>query len=139
MTSKRSMKALLKKARTERRSEPFSVAVGSETVEGTFTVIPFLKWQGLIVDHPPRPAAEVDEGWGFSVAGMWPAVIRTAWVDAGMDDADWSDFFEVVHPADVVRLGLKVYMMQATPPGAESVDLPKSSSESPETTSLSSD
>lgn len=139
MTSKRSMKAILKKARAQRRTEPFSVVVGDEKVEGVFTVIPFMKWQGLIADHPPRPAVEVDEGWGFSVVGMWPAIIRAAWLESGMDDEDWADWFEVVHPGDVVRLGMQVYIMQATPPSAESVDVPKSSSESPTTEPPSSD
>lgn len=134
MTSKRSVKALLKKARL--RSEPFSVAIGDQTVTGTLTAMPFIRWQEIKATHPPRDGNAVDQGMGYSYAQTWPDMIRAAVTDPEMDDEDWGLFFDLMAEGDLARLAVQVMALNER---EGRVDVPKSSSTSPATTSPNSD
>ena len=134
MSSKRSVKSLLKKARA--RTEPFTARIGDVTIEGEFTTLPFMKWQELVAAHPPRPDSPADEGWGFSYVSFWPAAIREAMVDPLMDDEDWDIFLEKLSSGEMVRLGSQVLTLNLR---MDDVSVPKSPSTSSETPSPSSD
>jgi hypothetical protein len=134
MTSKRSVKAILKRA--HRPSVAFSVVIGGDEMSGTLSALPFMKWQEILAEHPPRDGNAIDEGWGFSYATFWPALIRESVTDPVMDDEDWDLFFETLTQGDVVTLGSQAFALNMRP--AE-LAVPKSSSTSPDTTSPSSD
>ena len=122
------IKAQLKRAR--RASVPFDVLLGDETIEGTFTALPFLQWQELIAAHPPRTDHKVDSVWGYSYATFWPAAIRACMTDPVMDDEDWETFEGLLSESQLARLGVQVHTLNESGP-----NIPKSSATSTETTS----
>jgi hypothetical protein len=132
VTSKRSVKAMLKRAK--RATDPFTVTFGDETIEGTFTALPFTDWQDLVAAHPPRPDHKVDAGWGYCYATFWPAAIRASMLEPEMDDEDWETFISLLSEAQMSRLGVQVHVLNEA-----RVDLPKSSSPSTATDSPNSD
>jgi hypothetical protein len=134
LSSKRSVKAMLKRAR--RKSQPFTTVIAGEELTGTLTAVPYLRWQELVTDNPPRDGNAADAGWGFSVVTFWAAALRAGWTEPAMDDEDWDAFFETAPVGEVNRLGMEVFALTVRP--AE-VDVPKSSGDSPETDLPSSD
>lgn len=134
MTSKRSVKAMLKRAR--RATKPFATVLGGEELQGTLTAVPYMRWQTLLADNPPRDGNAVDAGWGFSVSTFWGEALRAGWVEPEMDDEDWAAFFEVCPVAEITRLGMDVYSLTLSP---QELDVPKSSSGSTTTEPSSSD
>lgn len=130
MTSRRNVKAQLKRAR--RATAPFAVIVGGEKVEGTLSAVPYMRWQTALTDNPPREGHVGDAGWGFNTSSFWGAALREGWTSPDMDDEDWDLFFDVAPVAEINRLGMEVFTLTMSP--AE-LDVPKSSSTSPETTS----
>jgi len=134
MTSKRSVKTMLKRAR--RATKPFTTVLGGEELQGTLSAVPYMRWQSLLTDNPPRDGNSVDAGWGFSVATFWGEALRAGWVEPAMDDEDWDLFFDVTPVAEITRLGMDVYALTLSP---QELDVPKSSSESTETEPSSSD
>jgi hypothetical protein len=128
MSSKRSVKAMLKRAR--RKTAPFSTVIGGEELTGTLTAVPYLRWQELVTDNPPREGNDADAGWGFSIASFWGAALKAGWSDPPMDDEDWDAFFDIAPVGEVNRLGMEVFALTVRP--AE-LDVPKSSDASTET------
>lgn len=136
MTSKRSVKSILKKAR--RPSEPFAVKLGDEELTGTLTALPFMRWQELLAAHPPREGNDADEGWAFCYGTFMPALAAACISDPDMDDEDRAAFADALGPGDAGRLGMQAYMLNVRST-SQVVDVPKSSIESPTTEQPSSD
>lgn len=134
MTSKRSVKTMLKRAR--RRTTPFRVAIGDETLEGTFTALPFMRWQEIQAEFPPRDGNKVDAGWGYSYVDTWPAMIRASMTDPEMDDDDWATFFDLLGEGDMSRLAIQIINLNER---VGDVDIPKSPPDSSGTTPAASD
>ncbi len=122
-------------------SEQFTVTLGRKEVTGTFSALPFMRWQELIASHPPRDGNSVDEGWGFCHSTFWPALVRASISEPKPTKAGLDKLMSLLTQGQVTRLGSQAFALnlQVHEDDAGDVDIPKSPDTSPETTSPKSD
>jgi len=78
------------------------------SIRGRFEKQPFLKWEAIKAQFPPRDGNEADTRWGFAVPeGFW-GLIRACIVDPVKSDDEWAEIEQRVTMGDRLRLVTQV-------------------------------